>query len=101
MKKNELTKKEIIHLAKLSNLFLTNEEIKKFQRQLSEVVDYFTKLDELDTKNIEPVSQITGLTNVYKNDEASPLRSLTTDEALQNSVKKKGNYFQVKAIFNQ
>jgi len=62
----KLTTDDVKHVAKLANLPLTDEEIKKFQEQLSSVVSYIDELQEVDTKDVEPTSQTTGLENVFR-----------------------------------
>src|SRR5438093_833295 len=101
MKKKTILKKEdILHLAKLANLTISEEKITKFQNQLSEIIDYFNKLKEIDTEKVEPTNQVTGLQNVLREDVTSKERILHQEEALKNAPKKKNGYFQVKAIFN-
>ena len=64
-----LSKDDVLHVAKLSKLTLTPKEITKFQVQLSKVVDYIGNLSEVDTSNCQPTSQTTGLENVFRPDE--------------------------------
>lgn len=85
------------HVAKLANLPLTPVEIKKFDTQLSEVLTYIEKLNQVNTEHIEPTSQVTGLENVLRDDEASS--SLPQKLALSNAKTKHNNLFQVKGIF--
>lgn len=89
---------DIAHVAKLANLTLTPGEEKTFEKQLSEVVNYVSKLDELDTKKVEPIAQITGLKNVNRADESAP--SLTQQEALKNASKTHNGFFEVEGILD-
>jgi len=93
----KLTKKDMLHIAKLSNLELTDSEIKKFTPQLSKIVEYVSKLSEVDTKNIKPTFQVTGLTNVIREDKVLTQNMLTQEEALSNTDEYNG-YFKVFAI---
>jgi len=86
------------HVAKLANLLIKKEEVEKFGPQLSSVLDYVKKLNEVDTKNIEPTSQVTGLENVTREDEAKP--SLSQEETLSNSKSAHNGLFKVKAILD-
>ena len=97
MVKLKLTKSEVKHIAKLANLKLTKTEVKKFASQLSETLDYVDILKELDTKNVEPISQGTGLENVVREDKPAP--SLSQDEVLSGASNKHNNFFKIKAIF--
>ena len=98
--KKKISLSDVQHVASLANLPSTPSEIKKFTRQLSEVIDYnMSLLTEVDTKDVEPMAHITGITNVLRPDETEP--GLTTPEALQNTVSKHNDFFKVKAILDQ
>lgn len=97
MAKTKLTKSKVTHIAKLAGLELSEKEIKKFQKQLSDILEYVGQLDELDTSGVEPTSQVTGLENVFREDEARP--SLTQKEVLSGAKKKQKNFFKIKVIF--
>jgi len=86
-----LTKEEILHIATLANIPLTDEEVTKYGNQLSQTIQYVENLDELDTTRVEPTSHSTSLSNVYFKDGTENTRLLTQDEALQNgkNIKKK------------
>lgn len=100
MKKNEkLTEGEVVHVAKLAKLTLTPQEVKKFQKQLSDIIDYVNQLNELDTAGVEPTDQVTGLENVFRKDETEP--SLTQKETLSGAKEKHNNFFKVKAILEK
>lgn len=66
---SKLSKKDVEHIAKLSRLELTNAEKEKFADQLSNVLNYFDQLNEVDTANVEPTAQVTGLVNVMAEDK--------------------------------
>lgn len=89
----------VSHVAKLASLPLKKEEIEKFQKQLSSILTYITKLNELDTENIEPTPQVTGLENVVREDQPSP--SLSQEEVLKNTKSKHSGFFKVPAIFKE
>ncbi|MEK7597055.1 MAG: Asp-tRNA(Asn)/Glu-tRNA(Gln) amidotransferase subunit GatC [Patescibacteria group bacterium] len=101
MAKKNLTTEEILHIAKLGNLTLNKKEIEVFKKQLSSVIEYIDKLQEVDIKDIEPSSQITGLTDVLREDKVEESRTLTSGEALANTKSKEGNLFKVKAILTE
>lgn len=96
----KLTTDEVKHIAKLSKLDLGEEEIKKFQGQLSKIVDYISQLSEIDTSNLEPTSQTTGLENVFRLDQIK-LSSLNQDEALSGTDKTHNGYFVVDAVLDK
>ena len=90
---------DVAHVAKLANLPLTPVEEKKFEKQLSEILSYVEKLKEVDTKNVETTSRVTGLENVIREDQTSP--SITQEEALSNTKSKYNGLFKVKAILEE
>lgn len=98
MKKNKLSKAEIIHLANLSKLKLTEEEIQKYRKQLEETVDYIDNLNELNTAAYTSIPKITKLFNVMFNDGLANTRVLSQVQATANSQNKKNGYFVVKRI---
>ncbi len=87
----------VSHVAKLANLSLDKEEKNKFEKQLSETLDYVNQLKEIDTNNIESTSQVTGLENITREDKASS--SLSQEEALSNAKNKHNGFFKVKVVF--
>lgn len=89
-------KLDISHVAKLANLSLSENEKKKFERQLEETIDYVNELDNVDTKDIKPTSQVTGLENVTREDTVKP--SLTQEQALKNAKSTYKGFFKVKGI---
>ena len=89
---------DISHIAKLANLPLSDEEMKTFEAQLAETLNYIEQLNEVDTKNVAPTSQVTGLENVLAEDVAQ--ESLTQEQALANAKTKHNGLFKVKGIFS-
>jgi len=85
------------HIAKLANLPLKKDEVKKYENQLLSILGYIDKLKEVDTENVQETSQTTGLENVSKKDV--PSSSLSQEEALSNAKSKHNGFFKVKAIF--
>ena len=94
---SKLTKEEVVHVAKLAGLTLTPQEVKKFQEQLSEVLTYIEILKGVDTIGVEPTSQVTGLENVFREDEVK--MTLSQEEVLSQTKDKRKGMFKIKAIF--
>jgi len=63
-----ITPEQVKHIAKLARLGLKEEDVGKFATQLSSIMEYVEKLNEVDVKNVEPTSQVTGLENVMRED---------------------------------
>lgn len=66
---SKLSIKDVEHIAKLSRLELSGSEKEKFADQLSQILEYVSQLNEVDTKNVEPTAQVTGLVNVTEEDK--------------------------------
>lgn len=95
----DLTKDDVVHLAKLSKLELTDEELDKIESQLNETLAFVENLNELSTDDVPSENQhVTKTTNVYAEDEVETSAMLTQTQALQNAPQKKHNYFVVKRI---
>lgn len=88
---------DVLKLAKLARLKLTDQEITQYQQELAEILAYVEQLQDVDVKGLSPTSQVTGLTNVLRADEpvdygASP------KELLKNAPASQDNQFKVKRI---
>ena len=94
-----ITKQEIEHLAKLSRLELSEEEKSRFQTELSSILDYVSKLQEIDTQNVEPISQITGLSNIQRKDKIEDFEN--KEGIFENAPQKQGDFFKVKTILGR
>lgn len=80
---------DVKKVAKLANLTITEDEEKKLATQFEETLKTINVINERDTVGVEPISQVTGLVNVMREDEIDKNRMLNI-----------GDYFKVKAIFN-
>lgn len=87
---------DVKKVATLANLTLSPDEEGKFEKQLSDILAYVEKLNEVSVEGVEPTSQVTGLENVVRDDATTP--SLTQDEALSGSTNTYNGMFKVKAI---
>ncbi|OGK17603.1 hypothetical protein A2866_04125 [Candidatus Roizmanbacteria bacterium RIFCSPHIGHO2_01_FULL_39_8] len=96
-----LTSEIITHVARLAHLKLTPELILSFQDQLSSVISYMSKIQSVNTDGVPLTSQVTKLTNVWREDKIDEDRMFTQAQALQNAKKSKNGYFVVKAIFSE
>jgi len=79
----KITTEEIEHLARLSRVGLKKDEVEKYQKELSQILEYIEKLAELDVSKVEPLTNVTGQTNNFREDEimeAKPSR----EELLSN-----------------
>ena len=88
----EIDRKILEHVAEVARLKLTEEEIKKFLPQLKEALEFFSKLQEVDTENVKPSFQPVELKNAMREDIEK--ECLTQDEALSQTEHKKDGYFK-------
>ncbi len=89
---------QVRKVAKLSRLELTEAEVEEFTGQLSAILDYVEKMNELDTANIEPLAHCLPLSNVFRQDRVK--ESLGTEKTLGNAPQRDGEFFKVPKILD-
>lgn len=92
----KLTHDQVRHIAWLARLGLSEAEIEKFSLQLSDILDNFEILKEVDTTNVPPATQTIPLKNVFREDEVA--NSYPRSEILANAPAEEDNCFKVQAI---
>jgi aspartyl-tRNA(Asn)/glutamyl-tRNA(Gln) amidotransferase subunit C len=93
-----LSKEEILNIATLARVGLGEKEIEKYQHDLSEILDYFKKLDEVDVSGVEPIGHITGMLNVLRADKSEDFGDLGKESIMRNAPEKKDKHFKVKSV---
>jgi len=88
-----ITRDEVLHVARLARLDLTDEEIERFTEQLSAILEAVAKVSELDLADVEPTAHPLDLVNIWAEDEPRP--SLPLDDALANAPTREGGFFKV------
>src|SRR5215217_1770027 len=88
-----ISKKEVLHVASLARLELTDEEVERFTEQLGAILEAVGKVSELDLTGVEPLSHPLDLVNVWAEDEPRP--SLPVAEALANAPESEEGHFRV------
>ncbi len=96
----KLTPEDVRHIAQLSNLTLTDEEIERLRKDLASALDYVEVLDSLDLKAFHETFQVTGLINVYR-DLSLDKKSLPLDEVLKNAPHVAHNAFEVPSVLGR
>ena len=91
-----ISREEVEHIALLARLRLTDEEKDLYSEQLSKILDYIEKLNELDTSHVEPTSHVIPISNVFRED--TPVESLGVDEALGNAPDRADPFYRVPRI---
>lgn len=93
-----LSKEEIKHIALLARVGIEEDEIESYQNDLSEVLDYFKKLEEVDTKQVREIGHITGKSNVFREDRCELREDGDTEKIMKNAPEKKDNFVKVKSV---
>lgn len=92
----KLKREEVLHIAALARVGVTDADVEKFQEQLSNILENFEVLKKLDTSNVTPTAQSIGLQNIIMNDEIKP--SLSQADVLANAPQREGDFFKVKVV---
>jgi aspartyl-tRNA(Asn)/glutamyl-tRNA(Gln) amidotransferase subunit C len=92
-----LTRKEVDHIANLARLDLTEEEKQKYQEQLSAILDYAARLQQIDTSGIPPTSSVLAPTSRLREDVPAP--SLGVEATLSNAPEKDQSQFRIPPVF--
>jgi len=96
MKRRRLSKKEVEHTAWLAHIELSEKEKTLFTEQFNDILNYFKKIDEVNTEDAQPTYHVLDLTNIYREDEETP--SLPAEEALKNVPKKEKKFLKAPRI---
>jgi len=96
--RKKIDQNQVRKVAKLSRLELTSEEVDEFTGQLSAILDYVEKMNELDTDNVEPLAHCLPITNVLREDKVG--ESLGTEKTLANTPQRDGQFFKVPKILD-
>jgi len=86
----------VLHIARLARLGLTEKDVDKFREQLSNILENFEILQQVDTTDVPPTAQSIVLQNVLRDDEVTP--SLAPEDILANAPRREGNCFRVRAV---
>ncbi len=92
----KLSREEVLHIALLARLGLTETEVSRLSEQLSNILENFEALQQVDTTDIPPTAQSIPLQNVVKEDKVIPC--LPQSQILANAPRKEGDFFRVKAV---
>jgi len=92
----ELSHEEVRRIAELAKLDLTDDEVALYAGQLSSVLQYFQRLQEVDTSHVEPTASVLPLSNVFREDIAET--PLDPDEVIRNAPDTVDHQFRVSAV---
>ena len=91
-----INEETVTHLAELARITLSDKEKKEFAKQLSNILEFFSQISELNTENVKPTYHVLEMTNVFREDE--PKESLPQDVALKNAPQKEKGFFKAPKI---
>jgi len=91
-----LTRDEVLHIAQLARIGLTEADVERFQSQLSHILDQFETLRRIDTTGVPPTAFALPLENVMRDDAACP--SLDVEAVLANAPRREGDFFRVRRV---
>jgi aspartyl-tRNA(Asn)/glutamyl-tRNA(Gln) amidotransferase subunit C len=87
-----ITREEVLHVARLARLDLSDDEVTRFQGQLSAILDAVSKVSELDLTDVPPTSHPLEIANAWDEDE--PHECLTLEDAFANAPDREGDLFR-------
>lgn len=91
-----LTSEEVLHIARLARIALSEDDVQRFTAQLSGILDHFEALAAVDTEGLEPTAHPLPLSNIMREDEVKP--SLPQSEAIANAPLTEDGYIRVRAV---
>lgn len=94
-----LSRDEVLHVAKLARVGLTEEDVTRFQQQLSQILDHFSVLNAQDTTGVPPTTHTLPLHSIMAADEPRP--SLTQDQVLANAPTAQDGHLRVRAVLEE
>jgi aspartyl-tRNA(Asn)/glutamyl-tRNA(Gln) amidotransferase subunit C len=87
-----ITRDEVLHVARLARLGLSDDDVAKFQEQLSDILEAVSKVSELDLSDVPPTAHPLEIANAWAED--APGDCLTLDEVFANAPDRDGDYFR-------
>ncbi len=94
-----LSKEDVLKVAKLARIELTEAEVEKFQGQLSGVLSYIEQLQSVDTNDVPITAQVTGLENVARPDVIEACSDEEREATLNEAPERAGNFVRVTSVF--
>lgn len=93
-----LSRDEILKVATLARIGVSDKDVEKYQHDLSEILEYFNKLEAVDVEGVEPIGHITGMQNKFRNDEQIDFGKDGKKAIMQNAPEVKDEYIKVKSV---
>ncbi len=96
-----ISKNEVKHIAKLARLGLKEAEIKKFQKELSSILDYIEKLKKVDVSKTEPTSHPRLIRNIMRKDQPRDEKAEVRKRLIEAAPRQEKGYVKVKSVLRQ
>ena len=93
-----LDRAQVMHIAALARIGISEDEIDEYAGQLSDILDQFEVLNQLDTAGVEPTGHAGELRAVMRED--TPSDSLSPEDTLSNAPRREGEFFRVNAVLD-
>ncbi len=94
-----LTREQVQHIARLARVGVTEEDLTLFSGQLSEILDYFERLRQVDTEGVPPMAHTLPLHNIVRDDEPAP--AYDRDAMLANAPQREDDFFRVRVVLEE
>jgi len=92
----KLSREDVLHIARLARLGLNEDDVEKFREQLSNLLESFEVLQQVETTDVPPTAQSIDLQTVVRDDEVA--ESLPPDQVLANAPRKEGDFFRIQSV---
>ncbi len=94
-----LSRDDVVHIASLCRVGMTDEDLERMREQLSHILEQFEVLNQVDTAGVAPASHSIELHSVFKEDEARP--SLPSSDVLSNAPRQQDGFLRIKAVLEE
>jgi aspartyl-tRNA(Asn)/glutamyl-tRNA(Gln) amidotransferase subunit C len=94
-----LSREQVRHIATLARVGLSDDDVEHFSHQLSQILDYFERLRQVDTEGVPPTAHTLPLHNVMRDDDPAP--ACPPEEVLANAPLREDDFFRVRAVLDE
>ena|SRR3989344_3783621 len=94
-----ISKEEVKNIAQLARIEIAEDQLEKYQKELSAILDFVGQLSKIDTTGVEPIRQITGLENIFRKDEPRGLLTVAGPELIAAAPQEQDGFVAVPEVF--
>lgn len=91
-----ISREEVIHIAKLAKLSLSDEEVEKYAKDLASIAEFIAELNEVDVSGVQPTAHVVDKNNVFRKDERK--ESFPREQILKNAPSKEAGCISVPKV---